>query len=242
MKKIVLFSAAMAMLVACGNQTTQTKSDTPTAAVEGRISEVLTQDIQQGLTPEAVLVGLQEGNARYVANKQLPRDLNAQAVAGLEGQFPEAIILSCIDSRVPVEYIFDKGIGDLFVGRVAGNVVDDHMLGSLEYACEVSGSKVLLVLGHEDCGAIKSAIKGVEMGNITSLMEEIKPSVEATQYMGERTYANKEFADAVVKENVIQTMDEIRRDSPILKKLEEEGKTKICGAIYEMSTGKVHFL
>lgn len=177
MKKIVLFSAAMAMLVACGNQTTQTKSDTPTAAVEGRISEVLTQDIQQGLTPEAVLVGLQEGNARYVANKQLPRDLNAQAVAGLEGQFPEAIILSCIDSRVPVEYIFDKGIGDLFVGRVAGNVVDDHMLGSLEYACEVSGSKVLLVLGHEDCGAIKSAIKGVEMGNITSLMEEIKPDV-----------------------------------------------------------------
>ena len=177
-----------------------------------------------------------------MANKQLPRDLNAQAVAGLEGQFPEAIILSCIDSRVPVEYIFDKGIGDLFVGRVAGNVVDDHMLGSLEYACEVSGSKVLLVLGHEDCGAIKSAIKGVEMGNITSLMEEIKPSVEATQYTGERTYANKEFADAVVKENVIQTMDEIRRDSPILKKLEKEGKIKICGAIYEMSTGKVHFL
>lgn len=163
-------------------------------------------------------------------------------MAGLEGQFPEAFILSCMDSRVPVEYIFDKGIGDLFVGRVAGNVVDEHMLASMEYACEVSGAKLILVLGHQDCGAVKAAIKGVELGNITSLMGEIKPSVQATNYTGERTYSNKEFANAVVVEHVRQTMDEIRRDSPILKKLEEEDKIKICGAVYEMSTGRVHFL
>ena len=116
------------------------------------------------------------------------------------------------------------------------------MLASLEYACDVSGSKVILVLGHEDCGAVKAAIKGVELGNITSLMKEIKPSVEATKYDGERTYSNKAFGNAVVQENVLQTMDEIRRDSPILEKLEAEGKIKICGAVYEMSSGKVRFL
>ncbi|MDO4695522.1 carbonic anhydrase family protein [Porphyromonas sp.] len=242
MKKIVMFSVAMIMLASCGNQTAQKTNNPSTVDKGAQITEVITQEVQSTLTPDAVLESLKAGNARYVENRQMPRDLKSQAVASLQGQFPEAIVLSCIDSRVPVEYIFDKGIGDLFVGRVAGNVADDYMLGSLEYACEVSGSKVLLVLGHHDCGAIKSAIKGVELGNITSLMEEIKPSVEATQYEGERTYGNKEFADAVVVENVIQTMNEIRRDSPILKKLEDEGKIKICGAVYEMTTGKVHFL
>ena len=189
-----------------------------------------------------MLESLKAGNERYVAGKPMARDLKSQSVASLEGQFPEAIVLSCIDSRVPVEYIFDKGVGDLFVGRVAGNVAGAYMLASLEHACDVSGSKVILVLGHEDCGAVKAAIKGVELGNITSLMKEIKPSVDATKYDGERTYSNKAFGDAVVQENVLQTMDEIRRDSPILKKLEAEGKIKICGAVYEMSSGKVRCL
>lgn len=242
MKKTILFSAVMMMLVSCGNQSTQNKSEAPAVDKSAQMSEVITKEAQDGLTPDLVIESLKAGNARYVENKQVERDFEGQATASLQGQYPEAIILSCIDSRVPVEYIFDKGIGDLFVGRVAGNVADDYMLGSLEYACGVSGSKVILVLGHHDCGAIKSAIKGVELGNITSLMEEIKPSVEATEYAGERTYSNKEFADAVVKENVLQTIEEIRRDSPILKKLEEEGKIKICGAIYEMDTRKVHFL
>lgn len=242
MKKIFMLATAVVILCSCNDQSQSTQSETSNTEPKELITEVLTKDKQQELTPDIVLAGLREGNERYIANKQLPRDLNAQSVASLEGQYPEAIILSCIDSRVPVEYIFDKGVGDLFVGRVAGNVADEHMLGSIEYACEVSGSKVVLVLGHQDCGAVKAAIKGVEMGNITSLMEEIKPSVEGTEYAGERTYSNKEFADAVVRENVLQTMDEIRRDSPILKKLEDEGKIKICGAIYEMSTGRVLFL
>lgn len=242
MKTIISLLAVGMLLVACNNPAEQPKTDVSAAPSEERIGQIITQDIQQGLTPDAVLTGLQDGNTRYLAGKPLARDLNAQAMAGLEGQFPEAFILSCMDSRVPVEYIFDKGIGDLFVGRVAGNVVDEHMLASMEYACEVSGAKLILVLGHQDCGAVKAAIKGVELGNITSLMGEIKPSVQATNYTGERTYSNKEFANAVVVEHVRQTIDEIRRDSPILKKLEEEDKIKICGAVYEMSTGRVHFL
>ncbi|KGN86243.1 carbonic anhydrase family protein [Porphyromonas sp. COT-290 OH860] len=242
MKTIISLLAVGMLLVACNNPAEQPKTDVSAAPSEERIGQIITQDIQQGLTPDAVLTGLQDGNTRYLAGKPLSRDLNAQAMAGLEGQFPEAFILSCMDSRVPVEYIFDKGIGDLFVGRVAGNVVDEHMLASMEYACEVSGAKLILVLGHQDCGAVKAAIKGVELGNITSLMGEIKPSVQATNYTGERTYSNKEFANAVVVEHVRQTIDEIRRDSPILKKLEEEDKIKICGAVYEMSTGRVHFL
>lgn len=242
MKKIVVLSAAMLMLASCGNQTEQKTAEAAPAEKATQITEVITKEEQDKLTPDAVLESLKAGNARYVENKQVSRDLKTQSVASLQGQFPEAIVLSCIDSRVPIEYIFDKGVGDLFVGRVAGNVANDYMLGSLEYACEVSGSKVLLVLGHQDCGAVKAAIKGVELGNITSLLKDIKPSVEATKYEGERTYSNKEFADAVVTENVLQTMNEIRRDSPILKKLEDEGKIKICGAVYDLASGKVHFL
>lgn len=242
MKKIVVLSAAMLMLASCGNRTEQKTAEAAPAEKAAQITEVITKEEQDKLTPDAVLESLKAGNARYVENKQVSRDLKTQSVASLQGQFPEAIVLSCIDSRVPVEYIFDKGVGDLFVGRVAGNVAGAYMLGSLEYACEVSGSKVLLVLGHQDCGAVKAAIKGVELGNITSLLKDIKPSVEATKYEGERTYSNKEFADAVVTENVLRTMNEIRRDSPILKKLEDEGKIKICGAVYDLASGKVHFL
>lgn len=242
MKKIFVLSAALLMLASCAGQSEQKSADTVTADSTTPISQVLTGEEQARLTPDAVLERLKAGNERYVAGKPMARDLKSQSMASLEGQFPEAIVLSCIDSRVPVEYIFDKGVGDLFVGRVAGNVAGAYMLASLEYACDVSGSKVILVLGHEDCGAVKAAIKGVELGNITSLMKEIKPSVDATKYDGERTYSNKAFGDAVVQENVLQTMDEIRRDSPILKKLEAEGKIKICGAVYEMSSGKVRFL
>ena len=238
MKKIFVLSAALLMLASCAGQSEQKSADTVTADSTTPISQVLTGKEQARLTPDAVLESLKAGNERYVAGKPMARDLKSQSVASLQGQFPEAIVLSCIDSRVPVEYIFDKGVGDLFVGHVAGA----YMLASLEYACDVLGSKVILVLGHEDCGAVKAAIKGVELGNITSLMKEIKPSVDATKYDGECTYSNKAFGDAVVQENVLQTMDEIRRDSPILKKLEAEGKIKICGAVYEMSSGKVRFL
>ena len=230
------------MLASCASQTSQETATSSAADQSAQITTVITQEDQGKLSPDAVLASLKEGNARYVEGKPVSRDLKTQSVASLEGQFPEAIVLSCIDSRVPVEYIFDKGVGDLFVGRVAGNVTDEYMLGSLEYACEVSGSKVILVLGHYDCGAVKSAIKGVELGNITSLLKDIKPSVDSTKYGGERTYSNKEFANAVVAENVLQTVSEIRRDSPILKKLEDEGKIKICGAVYDLASGKVEFL
>lgn len=242
MKTIVMLSGAMLMLASYASQSSQETATSSAAEQSAQITTVITQEDQSKLSPDAVLASLKEGNARYVEGKPVSRDLKMQSVASLEGQFPEAIVLSCIDSRVPVEYIFDKGVGDLFVGRVAGNVADEYMLGSLEYACEVSGSKVILVLGHYDCGAVKSAIKGVELGNITSLLKDIKPSVDSTKYAGERTYSNKEFANAVVAENVLQTISEIRRDSPILKKLEDEGKIKICGGVYDLASGKVEFL
>ena len=231
------------MLASCASQSSQETATSSSAADQSaQITTVITQEDQSKLSPDAVLASLKEGNARYVEGKPVSRDLKMQSVASLKGQFPEAIVLSCIDSRVPVEYIFDKGVGDLFVGRVAGNVADEYMLGSLEYACGVSGSKVILVLGHYNCGAVESAIKGVELGNITSLLKDIKPSVDSTKYDGERTYSNKEFANAVVAENVRQTISKIRRDSPILKKLEDERKIKICGGVYDLASGKVEFL
>lgn len=240
--KFLWIAGMAAILCSCSQGAQSSNENNADTAALTPITEVLTKEKQQELSPDAVLEGLQEGNERYVNNQLIKRDLNAQSVASLSGQHPEAIILSCIDSRVPVEYIFDKGVGDLFVGRLAGNVADKYMLGSMEYACAVAGSKVILVLGHQDCGAVKSAIKGVEMGNITSLMEDIKPSVEQTKYEGERTYANEEFFNAVIAENVLQTIEEIRQNSPILKDLEQEGKIKICGAVYEIATGRVRFL
>ncbi len=240
MKFFLLFATAMFIYSSC-NDKDNNSINSSTSSSE-LISDVLTKVKQEELSPNDVLQGLSQGNERYVNNKQLKRDLKSQSIASLEGQYPEAFILSCIDSRVPVEYIFDKGIGDIFVGRVAGNVADKQMLGSIEYACGVSGSKVVLVLGHEHCGAVKSAIKGVELGNITSLMDDIRPSVDSTKYTGERSYSNEEFMNAVIGENVLQTIDEIRKNSDILRKLEEEGKIKICGGVYEMSTGRVRFL
>lgn len=209
---------------------------------EAKVGEVITQAEQAALTPDDVIQILREGNERYVNNDLTNRDYVQQVNNAVSGQFPEAIILSCVDSRVPVEYVFDKGIGDVFVARVAGNFVNEDILGSMEFATKVSGSKLVLVLGHEHCGAVKAAIDDVKLGNITPMLSKITPSVEAVDYEGERTSKNEEFVHMVCETNVLKTIEQIRTDSPIMAEMEENGEIKIVGGIYDLDTGEVTFL
>lgn len=205
--------------------------------------EVMTAKKQAELKPADVLKDLMEGNERFMKNKNTDYNLPEQAKATAEGQYPKAVILACIDSRVPVEYIFDQGIGDVFVARVAGNFENTDILGSMEFGAKVAGSKLILVLGHEHCGAVKSAIDGVELGNITAMLEEIKPAVELSQdFKGEKTSKNEEFVAHVCENNVELTIRDIREKSPILKEMEDKGELMIVGAVYDLDSGKVSLL
>lgn len=206
------------------------------------IERVLSSEEQNRLTPDEVLQSLKDGNERFVTGSLTLRDHSKQIRDAINGQYPKAIILSCIDSRVPVEDVFDKGIGDLFVARVAGNIVNEDILGSMEFSCKVSGAKLVLVIGHEYCGAIKGAIDRVTLGNLTSLLKKITPAVDACHhYHGEKTSKNPEFVDMVIQENIKITVDAIRNQSPILKEMEQGGEIKIVGAYYDMDTGRVSF-
>lgn len=207
-------------------------------------THVLTKEDQQKLTPAEVIEDLKSGNSDFAADNLTIRNSTQRVREAALGQYPEAVVLSCIDSRVPVEDVFNKAIGEIFVARVAGNIVDDDILGSLEYACKVSGSKVIVVLGHEYCGAIKSSIDGVKLGFVTSILEKIEPAiVEAKQhYKGEFTAKNPNFVDEVCKYNVIHSINKIRNTSSILNEMEEKNEIKIVGAIYDMKTGKVEFI
>ncbi len=210
---------------------------------EGLIEDVLTKEQQERLTPSAVLAMLKEGNRRFVAGEVTIRNHRAQIRKAVLSQYPKAIILSCVDSRVPVEDVFDRGIGDLFVARVAGNFVNTDILGSMEFACRVSGAKLILVLGHEHCGAIKSAISNVKLGNITQMLTNLQPAVAASRHFeGEQTSDNPEFVHQVTEHNVRLNIERIRQDSPILRELEENGQLLICGAVYDMDNGEVVFL
>ena len=220
-------------------KTTATQDDKNTKKPSG---EVITQDMQKQLTPAAVLQSLKDGNKRFVDGKLTDRDYSNQMHETSHGQYPEAIILSCIDSRVPVEIVFDRGIGDVFVARVAGNIENPDILGSMEYSCKVTGAKLILVLGHTHCGAVKSAVDDVKLGNITGLLERIMPSVQSfPDYKGEKSGKNYEFVDMVGKKNVSETIDNIRKESPILKEMEDKGEIKIVGGFYDLETGKVEF-
>lgn len=206
------------------------------------VEEVMTKEKQMTLTPDEVIKNLKEGNKRYISNELTTRDHSKQIRKTTKGQFPEAVVLSCIDSRVPVEDIFDKGIGDLFVARVAGNFENVDILGSLEYSCKVAGSKLVMVLGHEHCGAVKAAVDGVELGNITPMLEKIKPAIASIEYEGDKTSKNKEFVHMVCQSNVKNTIEQIRAKSPILKEMENNGEIKIVGAVYDLDNGEVEFL
>ncbi|MFW5757582.1 MAG: carbonic anhydrase family protein [Bacteroidota bacterium] len=242
-KTIKTFALLSVILVAfsCNNMQEQQTDTTTTAEVE-KVGDVITKSEQAALTPDDVIQILREGNERYVNDNLTNRDYMQQVSNAVEGQFPEAIILSCVDSRVPVEYVFDKGIGDIFVARVAGNFVNEDILGSMEFATKVSGSKLVLVLGHEHCGAVKAAIDDVELGNITPMLSKIRPSVEAVDYDGDRTSENEEFVHMVCETNVERTIEQIRKDSPIMAEMEENGEIKIVGGIYDLDTGEVTFL
>ena len=207
------------------------------------IKEVVDSKIQSKLTPDSVLEDFKAGNQRYLKNDLLVRDLATQIQKTSQGQFPKAIVLSCVDSRVPVEYVFDQGIGDIFVARVAGNFVNEDILGSMEFATKVSGSKLVLVLGHQSCGAVKAAIDDVQLGNITPMLTKIKPAIDRSEdFKGEKSTENPEFVAHVCENNVINTIAEIREKSPIMKEMEEKGEIKIVGAVYSLSTGEVEFL
>jgi carbonic anhydrase len=201
----------------------------------------MTQAQRDAMTPDQIIAMLKDGNARFRAGTMQGHDYLAQKRASATGQFPASVILSCIDSRAPAEIILDAGIGDTFNARVAGNIANDDLLGSLEFACAVAGAKVVLVMGHTACGAIKGAIDGAKLGNLTGLLDKIKPAVEATKFDGERSSKNSAFVDAVAATNVRHTMDEIRRQSDVLAGLEKDGKIKIVGSMYHLSGGAVEF-
>ncbi len=210
---------------------------------EGLMEDVLTKEEQDKLTPSQVIEMLQQGNARFVAGEVTVRNHRSQIRKAASSQYPKAIVLSCVDSRVPVEDVFDRGIGDMFVARVAGNFVNADILGSMEFACHVSGAKVILVLGHEHCGAIKSAIDGVELGNITEMLSKLQPAVEhVTEVKGERNSSNLQYVHDVTEANVRLTIQRIRSESPILAQMESEGKIAIRGSLYDMDNGEVTFL
>jgi carbonic anhydrase len=206
------------------------------------LSRSLTKDERDSMTPARVIDELKKGNERFRTGKMTRRDYLAEQRASAKGQFPAAVILGCLDSRVPAELIFDTGIGDTFIGRVAGNVVNDDILGSMEFGCAASGAKVILVVGHTACGAVKGAIDDAVLGNLTGLLARIKPAIAATKYDGEKSSKNYAYVDAVATTNVVLTMAEIRRRSPILADLEKKGAISIVGAMYDLGTGKAALL
>ena len=199
-----------------------------------------TKEIQDNLTPKCAHNILVEGNKRFAENLKAQRNLQDQVFETSKGQYPFAVILSCIDSRVPAELVFDQGIGDIFSVRVAGNIVNEDILGSMEYACKVAGSKIVIVMGHTKCGAVTSACKGVELGNITSLLSKIKPAVISIR-KGENEMTDNQIEE-VSKVNVQFSIERIRKESSILAEMEQNGEIEIVGATYDVSTGEVQFI
>ena len=207
--------------------------------------KALTKEAQAKISPAGALNLLREGNERFIKNHKAERDLLDQVRDTSSGQYPFATILSCIDSRVSAELVFDQGVGDIFSVRVAGNIVNDDLLGSMEFACKLAGTKVILVLGHTSCGAVKGACDDARLGNLTTLLSKIKPAVQSVtqpEESGQRTSKNLAFVDAVAEANVRLTMDNIRKLSPVLRIMEEEGEIIIAGAMYDISSGEVHFM
>jgi len=209
------------------------------AQVASAARGALTKAERDRMTPQQVIDDLKKGNERFRAGTTISRDYREQQRSSAAGQFPAAVTLGCIDSRAPAEILFDAGIGDMFSARIAGNVVNDDMIGSLEFACAVAGAKAIVLFGHTSCGAIKGAIDDVEMGNLTGLLARIKPAISATTFNGEKSSKNVAYVDAVARTNVLLALDGIRRRSPILADLEKKGGIEIVGGMYDLATGRV---
>jgi carbonic anhydrase len=204
--------------------------------------KTLTKELQDAITPTQALELLKDGNKRFVSNLKINRNLLQQANETSDGQHPFAVILSCIDSRTSAELIFDQGLGDVFSVRIAGNILNEDILGSMEFGCKVAGSKIIVVLGHSKCGAVKGACDHVEMGNLTALLTKIRPAVDDENTVKEnRNSSNSEFVEKVSAINVKRTVKAIMERSPILKEMIESGQIGIVGGTHNIATGEVEF-
>lgn len=208
----------------------------------GARSETLSAEARATMSPAQVLADLKAGNERFVAGESTSQAWLEQADATAAGQFPKAIVLSCLDSRVPTEIVFDQGIGDIFVGRVAGNFVNTDLLGSFEFGTAVAGAKVIVVLGHSACGAVKGAIDQAKLGNLTSTLANIEPAVRSVGGMGERSSSNSRLVEQVTIANVQQAVNDITARSPVLAGLVAEGKLLVVGGVYDLATGEITWL
>lgn len=240
MKKTALLLLMTALLaLGCSTQPAAPTQELRVAIQSG----VLTQAEQAALTPDQVINLLVEGNARFTSGTVTVRDHSHQIRETAQGQYPKAAVLSCVDSRVPVEDVFDRGIGDVFVARVAGNFENKDIIGSMEFATKVAGSKLILVLGHERCGAVKGAIDGVKLGNLTSTLANIQPAIDAmSAYEGDKTTANPEYLHLVAEENVRLTVEDILEQSDVIRGMVQNGEVKVVGAMYDLDTGKVSMI
>ena len=203
-----------------------------------------TKETQDQMTPVLSLEVLKKGNKRFIANRKAPRDLMQQVAETSKGQYPFATVLSCIDSRVSSELIFDQGIGDLFSVRIAGNFVNEDILGSMEFACKLAGTKLVVVLGHTACGAVKGACDHARLGNLTALIKKIEPAVAAVKEPEEaslRNSSNLDFVNDVAVKNVVMTIDQIRSESSVLAEMEKKGEIQIVGGMYNIDSGEVNF-
>lgn len=208
-------------------------------AIAGASGDILTKAERDAMTPDQVLKMVLDGNQRFLAGNTGRRDWLAEQRGTAAGQYPAAVFLSCVDSRVPVEVVCDLGIGEMFSARVAGNVANDDIMGSLEFATAAAGAKLVAVMGHSACGAVKGAIDNVRLGNLTLLLSRFGNAIDATSYAGDRSAKNPEFVDQVARTNVKMTIDTMRDRSRVLRDLEQQGKIKMVGMFYELDTGKV---
>jgi carbonic anhydrase len=201
-----------------------------------------TKELQVAMTPQAALSELKAGNARFVSGQSRPRDMASDVETSSHGQYPFAVVLSCIDSRQPIEIVLDQGIGDIFSARVAGNVLNEDILGSMEFGCKASGAKLIAVIGHSNCGAIKGAIDDVQLGNLTGLLGKIKPAMDLVPGSASpRTSKNYDYVDRVSEANVRLVMRQIRERSPVLREMLDRGEIGLVGGMYDLSTGKIRF-
>jgi carbonic anhydrase len=230
-------SLLLAALLATGCQSTKSASAPSPAAYAPQ-----TKQSQAAMTPQQGIAELKAGNERFVSGHPRPRAPLADVKATASGQYPFAVVLSCLDSRVPIELVLDQGIGDVFSARVAGNVLEEDLLGSMEFGCKAAGAKLIAVVGHSNCGAVKGAIDNVEMGNLTVLLARIKPAID--QVPGDiqpRDSKNLEFVDKVAEANVRLVMKQIRERSPTLREMLDQGQIEMVGGMYDLSTGRIHF-
>ena len=247
----VLAVAVLTVFVtSCKEHTEDVAQDPPLlegVAEKKIIQSIMTAEEQAGMTPDQIIDRLKKGNQNFVDNNLTQRDHSAQRRKAAIGQYPKAIVLSCVDSRVPVEDVFDLGIGDIFVARVAGNIENKEIVGSMEFATAVAGSKVVIVMGHTSCGAVKHAIDNTDaasmgMNALSDLLAKIRPSVLATPEDGDVSSKNVTFTNKVIHANALKTVDDIRTQSPKMAELENVGQIKIISAVYDMETGKVNFI